>query len=433
MKNRYLANSVLAIVFLIFVLAVILKHYYGSLYSVKLIYFMAEAALVGGIVDWFAITALFRKPLGLPIPHTALISRHRDKLIQSVTKMVERELLSQSLLKNKIQQISFVSLFVRYIDQTNGLEKLVERLINESPKLLKKLEQDKTFIILERWIKKKLRNFDINPFIYKIIDHHIENGEIDKYIDWFIDTGITKIQEPEMKEQLTLFIGALVQDYKKTGNWLEKSWGSFALGFLELTNVMNVQDMTDSIHHELTQLLYRLKQRNHPLRLKAKCMLKESLYKLDKDPSMKSAVDRWKFGVIDQIQIGALLQTFIKKLPGYLEKKPSSTFSSSSIKTFLHAQLASYWNNFKENEDLITKIEQQVTKWIIQIIEREHIKIGRFVSESLNQFSNKDLEDLIESKVGSDLQWIRVNGSIVGAIIGFILYLVMTLYGLLIG
>ncbi|MFD2616611.1 DUF445 domain-containing protein [Terrilactibacillus laevilacticus] len=432
MKNRYLANSVLAIVFVIFVIAVILRHDYGSFYIVKLIYFMAEAALVGGIADWFAITALFRKPLGLPIPHTALISRHREKLIESVTKMVEHELLNQSLIKDKIQQISFVSLFIRYIDQTDGLKKLVEKLVNESPKLLKKFEQDKILIVLESWIKKKLRRFDINPFLYKIIDHQIQYGEIDKYIDWMIDIGISKIQEPEMKVQLSIFIDAMFQDYKKKGNWLEKSWGSFALGFLELTNVMNVQDMADSIYHELTQSLYRLKHRNHPLRLKAKCMLKESLSKLDKESSMKSAVDRWKLGVIDQIEIRPLLHAFIKGLSEYLEEKPSSNFiSPSSIKPFLHAQLESYWNNFKENEELITIIEQRVTNWVIQIIEQEHIKIGMFVNESLNQFSNKDLEDLIESKVGSDLQWIRVNGSIVGAIIGFLLYLFMTLYGLL--
>ena len=129
MKRKNIANHFLAGVFLLFVVASVLKYFYNELLSVQLLCFVTEASVVGGVADWFAVTALFRMPLGFPW-HTALITRHRGRVISALADMIEYELLSVRSIKERVDKICFVRLLIDWVENEDG-KLMLKKLFNK--------------------------------------------------------------------------------------------------------------------------------------------------------------------------------------------------------------------------------------------------------------------------------------------------------------
>ena len=439
MKYNKFANIALGISLVIFILAVILKYYLGDLFIVRLLFFVTQAALVGGIADWFAVTALFRKPLGFPW-HTAIIPRNREQVINSVAGMIENDLLSVASIKNRLAKVHIVNLLIDWAE-THGSQYFINTLAKFCQQILDRIDPVKAARYVERIIKDNAGKVRITPFLKKFATWAIENGEDEKWLSNLLDEMIEVAEKPSTMDRIRDILEEIKDE--KTKGLLMKTIGKIA----EITNTVNLDDAAKALHIELLEVLNDLKNPEHPLRVRLKTMLHDITVKLDTEPSWSIAIEAWKRVIIERIKLSEPLEIlistaiktaghpswqtgreFINMVTGAVGHGAGKDREVSLFVEWITSQLSNYWNHFKQDRKMKHRVEKYVKKMIFQIIETEHNLIGSMVKETLGALTNEDLNRFIEDKAGNDLQWIRVNGSVVGSLVGLIIFLFVNLF-----
>ncbi len=175
--NKYKANLALLFSAGLFALSMGLNICYPGDFAVQLIYAVSEAALVGGVADWFAVTALFRRPLGFPY-HTSLIPRNRNKLVQATANMVQNELLSTESIQHKLGQIRFVDLLINWIEQKGGKVILADLVVSYASDVMAHVDIGKLSHSTEKIVRRLALSWNIVPelrsFGFYLLDHNYE-------------------------------------------------------------------------------------------------------------------------------------------------------------------------------------------------------------------------------------------------------------------
>lgn len=198
MKNKKLANRILLFLFLFlflgFSIITLFRIFILDNFTVRMLSFTIEAALVGGVTDWFAVTALFKEPLAFPW-HTAIIPKNRDKVIDSVAVMVENELLSSQFIEGKIKELHIIDLLISYIDNPNtkkSVGKLIEKYAQD---ISRKFDTGDIAENIEGFLKGKLKNTNISLGLKKLADWPIEKGEYEHVIETVINGLIILVKK----------------------------------------------------------------------------------------------------------------------------------------------------------------------------------------------------------------------------------------------
>ncbi|WP_278335078.1 DUF445 family protein [Clostridium pasteurianum] len=190
-KNK--ANITLLCVFLVFIVTLFLRYFYGNIFIFNFLFIVMEASLVGGIADWFAITAIFSKPLGISY-HTELIPRNRKKIILGISNMVEKELLTSEVINKRISQVKVIDKLIIFIENKKySILKYVEKYIND---YISNHGKDTLIYIYNNLIEKHIEKFSITDNI-KLLIKEIENNQSEEKIIDFIIDGAIKICERE--------------------------------------------------------------------------------------------------------------------------------------------------------------------------------------------------------------------------------------------
>lgn len=425
MNYRRRANAVLGTVFVIFILAAGLKHYGPMHQGISFFYFVSEAALVGGIADWFAVTALFRKPLGWPY-HTALIPRNRDKMIEGITGMVQDELLSETLLRKKIEGLNLTQGLIRFIEKSGGADLLAEKLGAYLIRSFEKLSQEdaaKNIALKgEQWLKEKVIDTGISKRALAGARTLLDKEEFEHWLDDRIDQLLELAAQPKIKDKLLQSLGLIQQEQAAGGGMLQRT----LLGLFQVTDGINLDEAAESLQVELILHLRELQQPNHPLRGRLKAVLREKLYSLEKDPDALNTLELWKNSYVAEANLEALLQPILSQALESLGK--GKLPSGESLTDVLKPILDSWWSRVKEDTELHTLMDELSRKLLIQILQTEHTVIGQIVRETLEGLNDEEMNQFIEDKAGNDLQWIRINGSLVGGVVGAILFVLLN-YG----
>ncbi len=416
MARRNLANQVLAGAFLLFVVASMLMHFYKEVPLVRLFHFVTEAAVVGGVADWFAVTAIFRKPLGFPW-HTALITRHRGRVINAVADMIEHELLSVSSIKGRIEKISIINLFIHWVDHKEGKLFFKNLFVTHSGSILAGIDLGVGIGYFEKLLTSKAKEIKVGPPVRKAVQWAVEHKEYEEGVCYIVDKCMDILKESDAKQ--FIYQQLLKIQEKQTKSIFEKA----IFWLAEQTDSVNLEQVADAIYEELILLLGEAKNKDHVLyqwvREKLIDMTKES-----KAPgSWMDIIEEWKTAVLAGADMRGVITEFAEIA---LESMKDS--SNSPILLWLYEQSEIYWRNFTHNEEAKNWLESSIKQALYKLIENEHQLIGVIIHNVLDSFSDEDLNQFIEEKAGDDLQWIRINGCIVGAGVGFLLYIFLHYY-----
>jgi uncharacterized membrane-anchored protein YjiN (DUF445 family) len=403
---RKIANKVLTAVFILFIVAAWLKYYYPGNTAVILIYVCLEAALIGGIADWFAVTALFDRPLGIRW-HTELIPRNRERIAEALTEAVENDLLSVEAIRKRIADIAFVEFFIRWVDQQGGKDIIAEIFVRHGRLAWEKRNHNDFVFFLEDLIKRNVSEFDLAPQFSTFIKQAMAQGKGEKLVDFILEELILLVEKPSFRQSVYHYMNELKQ--KKARSLLEKAvvW----LG--EQTDGINIEEAAEALCDELLALLKDLANHDHLVRAWISEKLHGVLVNIENEPVWQEAVESWKVALVEQIKLTEPLAVVVSK---------TANGSFEAATEWLAAQANIYWTVFKENKALQIWFEAKIKYSVYRLIKKEHYLIGRIVKSVLGSFSNSDLSKFVEVKAGNDLQWIRVNGSIVGGIVGLIIY-----------
>lgn len=417
------ANITLAAVFLFFLGAWVLKYYNPDSFGISLILFVSEAALVGGIADWFAVTAIFRKPLGWGY-HTALIPRNREKVIEAIASMVEKELLSMDKIRKKIEAIPFIPTLLKYVDKQGGSNFLTEKLTTYIRGYVEKQNKEQLAHQLAGFLRDYAKTWSLSSRVQGLGGWAVESGYVDQGIDSLAEKLWDKASEGETHKLIVRYLEDIKEEKVASGGAIFRT----LLGFIEMSDGLNLDEAAEALQVELLLTLRKLKDPKHPLRISLKDTLVDKMAELEQDVEFKAQLEQWKEDVLAE----AILERFLESVLEVVFVVPASLSDSTAcepnaLHRALHPYIDRYWVSVQENSVLQKMINAFITDTVSRVIKNEHHLIGNMVRETLSAYTDQDLNQFIEEKAGNDLQWIRINGSMIGGVVGLILFIFLNL------
>lgn len=411
MKRKNMANQVLASVVLFFVITSVLKYFYRDSFGIQLFSFVMEAAVVGGVADWFAVTALFRKPLGFPW-HTALITRHRERVIHAIADMIQNELLSVDSIKKRVDRICFIGLFIDWVEHKEGKLILKKMLSQYGHDTLERIDLKKVSIYIDEVLKQTIQKIDLIHHVKAMTQWAVEHKGYEQLVSAMIDQLIPIVETSNLRQLIYEQLVKIREE--QTKSIFEKA----IFWFAEQTDSVNLSEAADAMYEEVLIILYEAKKKDHILYEWLNTKLLEIMDQLEDKGPWEGVMEEFKQILVRNMDVTQIVE---KSAQVTLEIIKDS--SNSPVVVWFYKQLDIYWNHFKQNQQAQIWLEVSAKQALYKVIENEHQLIGIAVKSVLNNFSNDDLNQFIEEKAGDDLQWIRINGCVVGGVVGLVLFI----------
>jgi uncharacterized membrane-anchored protein YjiN (DUF445 family) len=380
-----------------------------------LLFAFGEAALVGGLADWFAVRALFVHPFGIPFPHTALIPRNRRRIVHEIRELVQHEWLPRSLLAAKVEAFDFVG---------SGLLPVVEPLRPHLREVVRTVFRD----VLEDVAPHQLASFlarglsdsvdadRIGPFLADLARRAREQGWLVPLLREWIAKMQQWAESPQSKAAIHLRLEQAAGAYRERG-WFKNLTYHLAerFGGIDL-------DAASSI---LQAEIYRFAtdQLRHDSQVQQ--IVQDGLDSIEQrlrdDPDFLEDVRGFLLESSDTGTLTLLLEPVLATLreEGRRElEAPESALVGAAMN-----HLDGWLSYLETNQEVRRQVNEWCRRMAVGLVDRHHSLIGALVEEQLNRLSDQSLSELLEAKVGDDLNWIRLNGSFVGGLVGVLLYL----------
>ncbi len=362
----------------------------------------AEAAMVGGLADWFAVTALFRHPMGLPIPHTAIIPRNKDRIGDTLANFLKDNFLISRLVAQRMRHVDLASGIGRFLQSPSGGEGRLKfgasRLLGDA---IASLDKDRLGTMFKGAVKKQAVGLDIATPMGQILEAVMAENRhgplIDSAIRWAyrtLDTNETVIRN-------------IVTDRANA--------------------VMRWTGLDDRVANEVLDGLYKLladmaADPHHPVRAKTEENLEKLASELRHDPDLRQKVNEWKLEMIENPAIASWLDGIWEQGREALlraARDPDAALAGQFGDAMIQLGVS-----LQQDEQLNRQINRFGRRAVIGVVNSYGDNIVKLVSETIRTWDTKTITDRVENAVGRDLQFIRVNGTLVGGLVGLVLHLI---------
>lgn len=395
-KYKLLATSLFVIMSLGFIVTSILIKNNSAEY-LKYIRAFCEAAMIGALADWFAVTALFKKPLGLNIPHTNLIENSKDDIGENLGEFISDNFLNPTNIKPYIKKLDGVNFILNWIKVPANKKKFEDEVKSFIINFLKELNDHEVIAYLNKKSTEIIRDFSISEPVFKISNHLITENQHNKLIDKLLPYLKKYINDNKdfVKDQVTEnagFVGMLF------GNKISNSMVSGLNSFIE----------------EIQQ------NPNHQIRLQIEYQLLEYITKLQTDEQFKLKLNSIKNDFFTTDQINHLTSK------GWISFKENTIKELENPESSLNKYLTKYSNQFITQLKDETILKNRINIWIqtfsFKVIAKNSNYIATLIATTVKNWDGKELSEKLETEVGKDLQFIRINGTIIGGLIGVLIY-----------
>lgn len=379
------------------------------------------AATIGGLADSFAVSALFGQPLKIRWPNwlgTNIIARNRDRLIDELVDMVEQELLSTEMIVKQLKDYDAATVIVHYVESTEGKQAIKDLLRQLLVDLLKVSNPAVLSLSLNRLINQGLQHSNLTPIIQQFITWSVK----EKY-DHMIIATISKqlrklLEKPGVKQFLHDFIGTALRSYEQN-----KKGRQFVNGVAGL----NADELTEKLLKIADDLLLAIQNDDHPLQKKLQLYIVQFSNRLQEDEKYAADISR-KIEVLFEKLTSSLLtkdmiSNFLTQLRDQLDRSEHKN-EEGALAAWIDSKVDDLLLSLRSRQQLLEQFNHYVRSALIQFVERNHTYIGQLVRTKLELFNVEQLIALVQEKTEKDLQYIRLNGTAVGSLIGVLLYLI---------
>jgi uncharacterized membrane-anchored protein YjiN (DUF445 family) len=399
MKRR--ATGLLVLMGAVFVATSILLPRYGWLGYIRA---LAEASLVGGIADWFAITALFRHPLNIPIPHTAIIPSRKDRIGRSLGNFVQNNFLSPEVLAAKLRAAQISRRAAEWLSEPENARKAGLNVASVLKGAGAVARDDDVLALLDRSVVEPLRRLPIAPVLSKGLELLTVDHRHQQLLDRVIH-GLTRlVAENEI----------LIRDRIRE----ESPWW--------------VPEMVDDrIHRKvlggIERTLFEVEaDPDHPLRRQFDELLSEWIVQLQQSPEVIARAEAIKDQILDPETSGRLAASLWSEVKEALGRQTLSGGEGSAVDAIARG-LTALARSALEDATLLEKIDGWVISAVLRVVEQHRHEVGQLIAQTVSAWDPQETSRRIELLVGRDLQFIRINGTLVGGLVGLIIYTVMQL------
>jgi len=405
---RQRANGILGLTALLYCFAFVGQFFYGHESWYQPLYWAVQSALIGSVADWFAVTALFRKPLGFPY-HTALIPRNKDRLINGVIKLVETKMLTKDRCKVLLNNVEFVPLFEKFLLSPEG-QRAARLVIHQGLHLLWKSQTSEEWA---QWGAKRIRGLLEKHSLVPVLKHVLlDLCEHNRYEGMVVQV-LNVVQA--MVTWLTAVVAEEAHKKKRKG-----FWSDFLISMSEATDVVNYHELAQAIVQEAYAMLENWKRPNSPERTAWLRQWVDPIRNIEDNREVCNALDEaWERWIREQDWESVIENHLCPYVEELLLVGDENGETPAQVLVNIALEL---WTVYGQSEDLRNRIEVTLHDIGIYVLEQGYDLIETIIRQVLGGLSTEKFIYFIESKVEDDLSWIRINGAIVGAVAGLLVW-----------
>jgi len=391
--NRYKATLILILASSIY----LLSYPFRITFIGGLVYSGSCASMIGGFADWWGINKLLKKT----------IPKNKQQIFDGLSNMVSEELLSKETLKKIFSKYDTSKLVIELIKNNNEIEsikKVLKSIIEEN---INKIDKNGIENIVTDLTINVLKKTDLHRLILSIIDISLKTEYEDRVYNFILDELIIVSQTDDFKNRLIVFINDARSSYE--GESIRKK---IIDGFKGSNN-----KLANGIVEEIYKFLNDMKSNDNESRLLLNKWIHAKLDAFKNDNTFKSKIKKWKLETLENIKVQEFITSIFANFSDKILKN-----DDLSNKPFLI--IRNWINNLEQNVDTQKKVDGFVKDIVYKLIDNEHKNVNKIVKENLDKYTDTMLIELIELNVGNDLQLIRINGSLVGGIVGIIIFII---------
>jgi uncharacterized membrane-anchored protein YjiN (DUF445 family) len=370
----------------------------------------AEAAMVGGLADWFAVTALFRHPLGLPIPHTAIIPENKDRIADTMAAFLRENFLTPAVVARRMSGMNIAKAAGEFlaasperggVDERSRITSGAAELLAE---VLESLDPDRLGNQVRSGLAAQLSKLDIAPLAGRMVESAMVDKRHQPLIDGFVRWAGLTLEDNE--ETIREIIHQRVAGVLRWAG-IDKTISSSVL---------------DGLYKLLAEVLVNP---DHPLRGKIEEGLAKLGQDLQHDPETRAKVEEMKRDLIANPAVAVWWTGVWERIRQSLIRRARDPESQMGAE--MRNMLAELGEALQQDARLQHQINRFARRTMVGVATRYGDQIVRLVSETVKRWDARTITDRVEGAVGRDLQFIRINGTLVGGLVGMTLHFINTL------
>ena len=400
---RLFATGMLVAMAALFVVA---RHFHTVHPAWGYVLAFAEAGMIGGMADWFAVTALFRHPLGIPIPHTAIIPENKDRIADTMAAFLQENFLTPQVVARRLHATNIAAAAGGWLadPRETGGGRIRAGAAELLAQVLESLDPERLGGQVRGGLVRQLGKLEIAPLLGQLVETAIADRRhlavIDSLVRW---TGLTLEDNEELVRDLI----------HRRANAVLRWTG------LDETLATSV---LDGLYKLLAEVIVTP---DHPLRGKIEEGLAKLATDLRSDPELRSRVERMKGELLANPAVSTWWQGVWERLRTGLLKRLRQ--NDATIGSQFAEALAELGATLRDNPQMQRQVNRFARRTLVGMATRYGDQIVRLVSETVKRWDAKTVTERIEGAVGRDLQFIRINGTLVGGLVGVIIHLLSSL------
>ncbi len=357
----------------------------------------AEAGLIGGIADWFAVTALFRRPWGLPIPHTAILPRNKDRIGQGLGRFVARHFLDPEVVQGRLRESNPAERVGGWLSRRENSELMADRMLAMAPDVLNAFNDREVRAFYRDTFRDQVGRVDPVPLAERFLRSLMETGQHQQ----LFDRSLRLARELLLRNKHVIY----QKVEERSSWWIPRRFD---------------RRLAEAIIQGVEEWLGDLSQAGHPARAEFDRVAWNLVIHLDESPVIRERLEGFRDGLLASPELQQLLETAwedlrMSALGGV--RDPHSRFRHSLVNG-----LQRFGQTLLDDPEARERLDERMTLLLREIILPFRETIGGFIADVVRDWNTDSLSDRLELAIGRDLQFIRVNGTLVGALVGMLLF-----------
>ncbi len=377
------------------------RHYEPMHWAWGYVAAFAAAATVGGLADWYAVVALFRRPLGLPIPHTAIISRNHQRIADTLGEFIETNFLAPEPVEARLREVDFTALVAEWLSDRERSAALSRFVLQLLPQTLSAIDQSGLRGFLGKRIMTELERVELAPLAAGLLSAVTEKGRHQRLLDELLG-ALEKVLANEetlaaLREKIRKELPALFNLYRADAYLLRKI----------------VASTTAFIQEARVDL-------KHPLRREFDGFVTGFIERLRTSDSFARRAEGLKRDLLARPEIAAVAEGAWESLRSFLEQDARAP--DSQVRRQLEAMLVDVGGQLARDPAIRAEINRGMVRVLADFVQTQKSGVGHFIADQVKSWDIDMLIGRIELTVGRDLQYIRFNGAMIGGLAGLALH-----------
>ncbi len=398
-RMRTLAVSLLAFAAVVYLVTLGAHGFWGFVNA------GAEASMVGAIADWFAVTALFKHPLGLPVPHTALIPKRKDELGRSLEEFVGENFLQEAVIRERIATANISLRVGQWLAEPAHVRRVVDEVADVASIGLGKVRDEHIADFVTAALIPRFREEPIAPLAGSLlaevvrddVHRHLVDLTVDELHRWLVEHPDTFAEVLEQRAPW----------------WAPPRLNDAVTRRLHTEALVWLEEIRDDPHHQARQAV--------------DSMLTQLADDLQHDPETQERTERLKERLLEHPQVVESSVALWNALRRALQA--SLADPEGAVRERLRAELASFGTQLREDDALRRRLDGTAADVAVFAVSRYGAEVTAVITHTIQRWDGKEAARRIELHVGRDLQFIRINGTIVGGLVGVLIHTVAVLVG----